>query len=501
MSSAPAVAPDAASADTNVLLDRLGFPPMVGDTLRLRCLGVPDSARRRLEATGAEIVEDPDTDVDALLVSTRLAPDELRDLSERLGARIGRTIVLAHTGAERLAADLVRAGADAVVGEGNEEALIGLVDDDRTPTALLASFERRFGGAAGANNRGIDTATGLPDRQSFERRISTLADADEIPRVAYLKVVSERWSVPNPDAVVSFQRRRLGSALAHIGASVACEVYATGNGEFGLIGEHLSPHDSERLGLRLVEACATFRDRGLPLRLVVGHAGPESANDTEELLDLARRAVEVAAVDGARQVLGAEDLALGVSVTTELEAVVRLLDEVEPAMIEGRGHGERVGRMAAELGRMRGCSPAAVSRMRLAGHLHDVGRAGLPAAAVGGPGDLTGELLEAWRTFPARSAELLQLTSGQAVATSVRAQRERWDGDGFPEGIAGNEIPEAARVIATVHVIDEALALNRNLGATALVERLRELAGTALDPDIAATAAENLATLLAVRAG
>lgn len=497
MSAAPAVAPSAESA--TVLLDRLGFPAASGEILRLRCLGVPASARMRVEATGAELIDDPEADVDALLVSTRLPPDELRTLCEELGARIGRTIVLAHTGAERLAADLVRAGADAVVGEGNEEALIGLVEDDRTPTALLASFERRFGGAATTSNRGVDTGTGLPDRPSFERRISTLADADEIPRVAYLKVVSERWSVPNPDAVVSFQRRRLGSALAHIAAAHSCEVYATGNGEFGMIGEHLSPHDAERVGNRLVEACSTFRDRGLPLRLVIGHAGPESANDTEELLDLARRAVEVAAVDGARTVLSAEDLALGVSVTTELEAVVRLLDEVEPAMIEGRGHGERVGRMAAELGRMRGCSPAAVSRMRLSGHLHDVGRAGLPAAAVGGPGDLTGELLEAWRTFPARSAELLQLTSGRAVADAVRAQRERWDGDGFPEGLTGAEIPEAARVIAVVHVIDEALALNRNISAGAITEKLRERAGTELDPDIVGTAIDNLATLLAVR--
>ncbi len=497
MSAAPAVTP--AGEGTNVLLEQLGLPPTSDEVLRLSCLGVPDSARMRLEATGAELIDDPDADVDALLVSTRLAPDQLRAVVERLGARLGRTIVLAHTGAERVAADLVRAGANAVVGEGNEEALIGLVETDRTPTALLATFERRFGGSASAGNRGLDTDTGLPDRPSFERRISTLADANEIPRVAYLKVVSERWSVPNPDAVVSFQRRRLGSALAHLAAAHSCEVYATGNGEFGMIGETLSPRDAERIGNCLVEACATFRDRELPLRLVIGHAGPESANDTEELLDLARRAVEVAAVDGARAVLSAEDLALGVSVTTELEAVVRLLDEVEPAMIEGRGHGERVGRMSAELGRMRGYSPAAVSRMRLAGHLHDVGRAGLPAAAIGGPGDLTGELLEAWRTFPARSAELLQLTSGQAVADAVRAQRERWDGDGFPEGLAGAEIPEAARVIAVVHVIDEVLTSNRNISAGAIVEKLRERAGTELDPDMVATTVDNLAALLAVR--
>lgn len=489
----------AATEVRTVQLDRLGFPPTVGGTLTVRLLGVPESARVRLRNTGAEVVDDPDADVDALVVSTRLPPEELGAVAEMLASRIGRTIVLAHTGAERLAADLVRSGADAVVGEGNEEALLGLIDEKRTPTALLASFERRFGSGSGTNGRGIDAISGLPDRSAFERRIGTLADADEIPRVAYLKVVSERWTIANPDAVVSFQRRRLGTSLSHVATVAGAEVYSTGNGEFGLVSEHLSPHDTDRLGTRLCEAAAMYRDRGLPLRLVVGHAGPESAHDTEELLDLARRAVEVAAVDGARQVLGAEDLALGVSVTTELEAVVRLLDEVEPALPEGRGHGERVGRMAAELARIRGAAPSAVSRCQLAGHLHDVGRAGLPPAAVGGPGELTGELLEAWRTFPARSAELLQLTSGSVVAGTVRAQMERWDGDGFPEGLKGAEIPEPARILAVAHVIDTAMSTSRGTSASGLEEQLRELAGTHLDPELVAAATAHLPVLLAVR--
>jgi HD-GYP domain-containing protein (c-di-GMP phosphodiesterase class II) len=494
----------AAAIDTDVplvQLDHLGTPAALSGSLTLRCLGVPASARQRLEASGATLV-DEDTDetaLDALVVSTRLAPQELGEVSDRLAARVGRTIVLAHTGAERLAADLVRAGADAVVGEGNEEALIGLVDSDRTPVALLASFERRFGARSGREGTGLDPATGLPDRRAFEGRIGTLADADETPRIGYLRVQSDRWSTSSPDPVVTVQRRRLATSLAHVAGAMGVELFTTGANEFGLVGPTVSPHDADRLGSRLVEATAAFRDRGLPLRLVVGHAGPESAQDTEELLSLARRAVDVAAVDGVRQVLGAEDLALGVSVTTELEAVVRLLDEVEAAMPEGRGHGERVGRTAAELARLRGFSPAAVARTQLAAHLHEVGRAGLPPQAIAGPGELEGELLEAWRTFPVRSAELLQLTAGPQVAATVRAQRERWDGDGFPDGVRGGEIPEAARVLAVAHAIEELLLTERTLTPSALATRLRARAGTELDPELVDIAAENAALLAAVR--
>ncbi len=480
-------------------LERLGVPPIAQTSLRIGCVGVPDSARQRLAATGAELVDDLEAAVDAVLLSTRLPPEELARVSDWLVGRVGRTVVLAHTGAERLAAELVRAGADAIVGEGNEEALAGLVDLSRTPTALLASFERRFGATAATGGRGIDPRTGLPDRTSFEQRVRTLADAEEMPRAAYLKIGSERWSTEEPDAVVATQHRRVATALAHVTNAVRAELFSTGPDEFGLVATALSTHDIDRLGSRLVQTTATFRDRGLPLRLVVGHAGPESAQDTEELLDLARRAIEVAAVDGTRQVLGAEDLALGVSVTTELEAVVRLLDGVEPAMVEGRGHGERVGRLAAELARLRGLSPAAVSRVHLAGHLHDVGRSGLPPAAIGGPVGLRGELLEAWQTFPHRSAELLQLTAGPAVAATVRAQRERFDGGGFPDAIKGTEITEPARILAVAHAIDEVLAADRKVSPQRLVEALRDRAGSELDPELVGTAAEHLGSLLQAR--
>ncbi len=483
-----------------VHLAHLGFPRSAAGSLMLRCDGVPESARQRLVSAGAELTDDPEQAVEALVVSTRLPPEAIRRVSEHLAARVGRTIILAHTGAERLAAQLVRAGADAVVGEGNEEALIGLIDHERTPTGLLASFERRFGGNAnGRNGQGRDATTGLHDRRSFERRLGSLGDAEEVPRVAFVKVISDRWNTSSPDAVVSVQRRRLATTLEHIATNEASELYSTGVGEFGLISTQLSPHDATRVGNRLVEATATYRDRGLPLRAVVGHAGSESAHDPEELLDLARRAVEVAAVDGTRRVLSAEDLALGVSVTTELEALVRLLDEVEPALPEGRGHGERVGRMAAHLARIRGSSPGVVSRIQLAGHLHDIGRAGLPPATIGGPEGLTGELLEAWRTFPSRSAELLQLTAGPAVARAVRGQRERWDGNGFPEGLPGEEIPESSRIIAVVHAIDEEIAAAKHLGAHGVEARLRERRGTELDPDLVEAAILHLEQLLAER--
>jgi HD-GYP domain-containing protein (c-di-GMP phosphodiesterase class II) len=466
-------------------------------TLRVRCLGVPTSARERLAEIGAEIVED-DAEVDAVLVSTRLPADEVTEVEAGLAASQPRTIVLAHTGAERLAAHLVSGGAHAIVGEGNEEALLGLVDPDHVPNALLTSFERRFG-AADTSGRGVDAATGLGDRRSFERRIGTLGDDGEVPRVALCRVLSERWVDPDPDPVVSVQRRRLATSIAHVWGTMKGEVYSIGAGEFGLVGPAVNVTEMNRLGALLVDAAETFRDDALPLRMVVGHAGPESTADPDELVELARRALEVAAVDGARQVLGAQDLALGVSVTTELEAVVRLLDQVEPSLPEGRGHGERVGRMVAELAQLKAWSAAAAGRAQLAGHLHDVGRAGLPAAAVGGPEGLDDDLLEEWREYPERSAQLLRLTAGRDVAETVAAHNERWDGSGSPWGLRGTDIPEAARMLAVVHEVDRLVTVEET-GVAATGRRLQEQAGTTLDPDLVALVVSHLPGLLQLRA-
>jgi HD-GYP domain-containing protein (c-di-GMP phosphodiesterase class II) len=478
-----------------VQLAELGHPAATTGQLRLRLTGVPESARQRLIAVGAEIVEDGDLHAEVL--STRLRPEEMAEVSHRLGDTPHPVVVLAHTGAERLAADLVGAGAIGLVGEGNEEALLGLVEDERSPGALLASFERRFGDSGASDARGRDPQTGLSDRRGFERRIGTLGDSGEIPRVVFLRIVSERWVTPTPDGVVVLQRRRLASAMSHVIAAAGAELYSTGPGEFGLVGPDLSPNAIEALGGRLVEVARTFRDRGLPLRLVLGHAGPESSTDPEELVDLARRALDVAAVDGTRNVLGGEQLALGVSVTTELEASLKLVAAVEGLMPEGKGHGERVGRIAAEFARTLAWSPAAVARIQLAGHLHEVGRAGLPREAIGGPDGLTGELLEAWRTFPVRGAAALRLTAGPVVAATVHAQRERWDGDGFPEGRRGVEIPEAARVLAVAHTIEELISTDRSATSATIAERLRERAGSELEPDLVEVAVTAMPALTA----
>lgn len=102
----------------------------------------------------------------------------------------------------------------------------------------------------------------------------------------------------------------------------------------------------------------------------------------------------------------------------------------------------------------------------------------------------------AYRLHPVRGADYLRVSAGEEVADAVRAHHQRWDGAGFPDGLAGEEIPIAARIIAVANRFD---ALRHGgagtPGATleTALDALRGDAGTLLDPELVKLALPALA--------
>lgn len=126
--------------------------------------------------------------------------------------------------------------------------------------------------------------------------------------------------------------------------------------------------------------------------------------------------------------------------------------------------------------------------MRQAGLLHDLGKIKIPDEILYKPGKLTAEEYEIMKLHPVYGEEMLfPIDSLRHLCPAVRGHHERWDGKGYPDGLEGENIPLAARIIAVADVYD-ALAAERPYKAGMPVAKvqaiLREGKGTHFDPDL-----------------
>ncbi|WP_353114886.1 HD-GYP domain-containing protein [Nitratidesulfovibrio sp.] len=116
-----------------------------------------------------------------------------------------------------------------------------------------------------------------------------------------------------------------------------------------------------------------------------------------------------------------------------------------------RSHSEEVALAAFLLARAMGFSPADADRVHVAGHLHDIGKIGVPDAVLLKAGTLTTEEWEHMRAHPVIGARIVSPVADLAdegVAAMILHHHERWDGRGYPHGLHGEAIPLGARIIA-----------------------------------------------------
>jgi PAS domain S-box-containing protein len=120
-------------------------------------------------------------------------------------------------------------------------------------------------------------------------------------------------------------------------------------------------------------------------------------------------------------------------------------------------HTERVAATAAEIGARTGLDPDQVGVLRRAAPLHDIGKLAIPDCVLLKPGKLTTEEFELMKTHAVRGAELLRGSDSpvlQMATVIAETHQERWDGSGYPAGLAGEAIPLVGRIVAVADVFD-----------------------------------------------
>ena len=153
-------------------------------------------------------------------------------------------------------------------------------------------------------------------------------------------------------------------------------------------------------------------------------------------------------------------------------------------------HCENVTRLATQLARAAGFAAEYVEMIRQAGLLHDVGKISIPESVLTKPSRLTSAEYEIMKSHVERSIEIIRhLPSLNYVVPIVVGHHERWDGKGYPRGLAGTEIPRGARCVALADAFDAIVSRRVYKAAVPLAEAIDEIErglGTQFDPELGA---------------
>ena len=169
-----------------------------------------------------------------------------------------------------------------------------------------------------------------------------------------------------------------------------------------------------------------------------------------------------------------------------VSALAEAIDAKDPYT---NGHSSRVAKYSKMIAARAGYSPAAQNEIYMMGLLHDVGKIGVPDEVINSPGKLSDEEYEKIKEHPVIGGKILEsIKERPKLATGARWHHERYAGGGYPDGLAGEQIPEEARIIAVADAYD-AMTSRRSYRGVMAQEKVRaeieRCSGTQFDPRFA----------------
>jgi diguanylate cyclase (GGDEF)-like protein len=279
------------------------------------------------------------------------------------------------------------------------------------------------------------------------------------------------------DALLARLGENLGQFVTGRGSA-----YRMGGDEFCIVVRN-DPAESE---LVLAGAAGALAEHGEGFSITAAYGAVLVPSETSEPVEALRLADQrmYENKQGAR--LSAGEQSSGV--------LLRALSERHPKL---GAHAAGVAELAEALARRLGLEEADVERTRLAGALHEVGKMAIPDAILEKPGPLTDDEWTFVRGHPLVGERILLAATALAfVAGLVRSSHERFDGTGYPDGLAGTAIPLPSRIVCVCDAFD-AMTTQRPYGdartITAALAELQLNAGTQFDPIVVAAFVEVLA--------
>lgn len=316
-----------------------------------------------------------------------------------------------------------------------------------------------------------DGLTGLPNRRALALDLDALArNGTAATLLLYdldgFKLYNDTFGHPAGDALLVRLSGRLLEAVDGSGSA-----YRMGGDEFCV----LLPGPRRATSCARVELALRERGEGFDVGASFGTAAlPEEAGDATTALQIADQRL-YASKEDRRASAGAQ----------AGEARLRVLGEREPDL---HAHLRDVAQLAVAVSEELGLGREAIAEVRQAAELHDVGKVALPDLILHKPGPLTLEeraFVEQHTLIGERI--LAAAPSLGTVGRLVRSSHERWDGAGYPDGLAGEEIPIGSRIVTACDAYD-AMTSDRPYQAPmapeAALAELRRCSGGQFDPAV-----------------
>ncbi len=176
----------------------------------------------------------------------------------------------------------------------------------------------------------------------------------------------------------------------------------------------------------------------------------------------------------------------GIDVQTALSNIETLLGAKHPELIH---HGSRVNFYASLLTEHLPLNQEDREAIHLGAYLHDIGKVGIHDRLIAGDPSISDHDQEVLQCHPTLGAQLLvSVPFSPAILQIIRSHHEKYDGTGYPEGLAGNDIPFPARIVALANVFDNMVTGSgqaRAMPVPEAREQIRLEAGKSLDPQLA----------------
>jgi HD-GYP domain-containing protein (c-di-GMP phosphodiesterase class II) len=178
---------------------------------------------------------------------------------------------------------------------------------------------------------------------------------------------------------------------------------------------------------------------------------------------------------------------------------IALLSALAERDAELDGHVHDVAQLAEAIGRVFELEQDELEELRAGAELHDIGKVAVPDSILFKPSPLDPEEVAFMRRHTLMGERIVSSVPALAQAARfIRSSHERWDGAGYPDGLAGEEIPLGSRIIAVCDAFTAMTVERPYRGAISVSEALRELescAGTQFDPAVVAAFPEALASI------